>query len=153
MEHNEIQQNLNFEEPPFSITPRMRDFLSEAARWSRFIAIVGFVMMGLAFLINLISLIFLGGAVGIGGGLGIIMPIVSMIFLGIFLIPLFYLFNFGKHMREALQSENDTVLLSSFENLKSYFKFTGIFTLVIIVLYGLILLIALGAGGLGAFMG
>ncbi len=76
------------------INQPIRDFLSESARWAKFLAIVGFVFLGLAVLGVLIggsTIMTLSGMAGFGA--------LGMIFylglLGVSAIPIYYLYNFA----------------------------------------------------------
>jgi len=53
------------------------------------------------------------------------------------------LYRFSVQLKEALQSNDESLYVSGFQNLKSLFKFLGIFTIVILSLYALIIVIAL----------
>lgn len=134
------------------ITPAIRDFLTQTARWGRFLAIVGFVFTGL-FLLGLL----IGGSAmtdvyaqvpGMGGA-GSFILVIYFIMLGIMIVPLFYLYNFSTKMKTALLNDNQTVLNDAFENQKSLYKFYGVFMAIMLGIYALIFVFAI-LGGLGA---
>jgi hypothetical protein len=123
------------------------NFLSETARWSRFLAIIGFIYCGLMILVG----IFIGTIMSmitastmaetapsmIGTGFsGALIIIVSLLLF----LPAYYLFNFSTKMRRALHNNDQLVLNESLKNLKSFFKFYGIFVIVVISFYILLLL-------------
>jgi hypothetical protein len=135
------------------------NYLSEAARWSRLLSIVGFIYCGFMAVMGL----FFGAAMsrmvseaGRGtaesGMLGM-----SSAFLGFFLIlgalilffPAYYLFSFSTKMRRALRNNDQSVLSESLKNLKSYFKFFGILVIIILSFYALALISAI----IGAMVG
>ncbi len=119
--------------------------LMEASKWGKFLAIVGYVVMGFFVLLALFMIVgfsFMAKATGkvfstfwIG--------LVYMVFACIYYIPITYLYRFSVQMKKAVQSNDESLYTSGFQNLKSLFKFLGIFTIVILLLYGLILVIAL----------
>ena len=82
------------------------------------------------------------------GILGFIYVIIALIYF----FPISYLFKFAKKMKNALKSSDNTELTSAFSNLKSHYKFIGIFTIIILSLYVLIFIIGI-AGGLAAAAG
>ena len=57
--------------------------------------------------------------------------------------PCLSLFRFATKMQLALRTNDQETLNVSFENLKSCFKFMGIFTLIILAIYGLIFIFAM----------
>jgi len=121
----------------FGITPDIRAFLLEIARWAIFLAIIGFVMIELMVLIAVFAGSFIGimssqlgdaGAFGaLGGGF---ITVLYLFIAGIYAFPVLYLFRFAKQMKLALKTDNQEALSSSFENLKSHYKFIGVLMMV-----------------------
>lgn len=130
------------------ITDPIRSFLAESARWGKFIAIIGFVGIGL----GVLMMLFGGGAMIAGGmaGMGGIMILVYVVILGISLVPIYYLYNFATKMQVALRDDNQVFLRDAFENHKSMFKFYGIFMAIMLGIYALMFLIGI-IGGLASF--
>ena len=122
-------------------------FLRETAKWSKFLSIVGFVVMGL-------MLLFLGFAPtifsttfasGYGGSkeAGFAQFIILAAVMLIYFFPCLYLYKFATKMQVALRNNDQETLNSSFENLKSCFKFMGIFTIIILAIYALVFIVFL----------
>ena len=130
------------------ITDAIRGFLAESARWGKFIAIIGFVFIGL----GVLMMLFGGGAMIAGGmaGMGGIMILVYVIALGISIIPIYYLYNFATKMQVALRDDNQVFLRDAFENHKSMFNFYGILMAIMLGIYALMFLIGI-IGGLASF--
>ena len=133
--------------------------LADTARWARFLSIVGFVMCGLIVLIG-----FFAGSIfsmfantgeleelgGMSSALGAGMAFFYVIIAVIYFIPCLFLFRFANKMKLALSSNDQMALTTSFQNLKSMFRFFGIVTIIMISIYAIILLIALvGAAAMG----
>ena len=82
------------------------------------------------------------------------MLIFNGLFIGMYLIPTIYLYRFSTKMRIALDSNDQESLSYSFRNMKSMFKFWGIFIAIILGFYAVMFLIAiislLFVGGIGA---
>ncbi len=131
------------------------NYLTEAARWAKFLSILGFIFCGLI----LIGGVFYGTIFSsLMGSMGTEAPVLSGVFLSalyivgsliaalIMFFPALYLFNFSTKMRKALGNNDQHILVESLRNLKSYFKYYGIITIICLSFYALIILAAvLGA--------
>jgi hypothetical protein len=62
----------------------------------------------------------------------------------------YYLYQFASKAKAAFATDNNEQLNASFEYLKSHYKFLGIFTLVITILYALILVFGIIVGIMNA---
>jgi uncharacterized membrane protein YjgN (DUF898 family) len=137
-----------------NIDGESKNFLSESARWGKFLAIIGFIVCGLIIIVG----IYMASAAsevnrafsryGSGSsfsGMGTMMAVVYIIVALIYFFPCLYLLRFSNHMKAALAADDQSSLTASFQNLKSMFKFVGIFTIVILSIY----ILAFILGGLG----
>ena len=123
-------------------------YLSEIARWGKFLSIMGFIGIGLCaigFTIVLLtgnatsSASFGGTSYDMGNNMQkTILPIIMIILFLIYFFPTLYLYRFSTQMQTALRNNDQGNLNSSFGNLKSCFKFVGILTIVILCLYALL---------------
>ena len=128
-------------------------YLGEAARWARFLSILGFVMCGILALVGLFMGPFVSRMFASNMGTGSILggPFIAVIYLLIallYFLPCLYLFHFGSKTRSAIQNNDQEMLSASFKNLKSCFKFFGILAIIVLGFYA----IALIAGIFGAAM-
>jgi len=124
---------------------QISECLMETSKWGKFLAILGYVLMGFLVLLALVTIVgfsFMAKAAGKGVPTFWI-GLVYIVFAGIYYIPVTYLYRFSVQMKQAIQTNDESLYASGFQNLKSLFKFTGIFTIVILSLYALILVIAL----------
>lgn len=130
-----------------NITPEAAGYLKESGSWGRFLAIMGFVFIGLVILVGL----FAGAVLGqIGAPMGISGGFFSILYLLIGLLyffPVWYLFKFATNARSAIDRKDGQALTTSLENLKSMFKFMGIFMIIILALYAVAIVFGL-AGAL-----
>jgi len=126
--------------------------LWEAAKWAKFLAIVGFIMCGLA----AIGGIYFGsvfsslspyesdyGSRSLFAGMGIF---VGIFYVGLALVAFFaylFLLRFANHMKNALSTDDQVTLNTSFQNLKIMFRYVGIVTIIVISLYILMILFML----------
>lgn len=136
----------------FGIDSSSREHLSEAAKWAKFLAIVGFVMAGLLALLGMFagSLIgFMtrkyssegyGAASEITGGLAVIMSILYVGIAVLVFLPYLFLYRFATRMRTALGTNDQQTLNSSFQNLKIMFRYVGIMTIIGLCFYGLMII-------------
>ena len=132
------------------------NFLNETRKWSYFLAIMGFILIGLMVLAGLlIGVVFSTFAPAAMGN----MPFPPYIFAPfyivmalIYLFPTLYLLRFSTWTKKGLEAMSTENIHQAFRNLKSLFRFIGIFTIVIIGLYILIILGAMVFGALKAFI-
>jgi len=81
-----------------------------------------------------------------GGSFGVLIGVFYFALAAIYFFPVYYLNKFATNAKRAFRENDSEALTSSFEYLKSHYKFIGIFTLSIMILYGLILVFAVIAG-------
>jgi hypothetical protein len=127
------------------ISNEIRNYLLESSKWAKFLAIVGFVGVGL--------LVIFGFAFMIGFSIFSSMSqvhfpigIIGIIYIAIavvYFFPVNYLYKFSDRIKKGITSSDQATVISAFENLKSMFKFMGIFTIVILSIYVLLLVVAL----------
>jgi hypothetical protein len=96
--------------------------LNEAAKWANILAMIGFGTLGLTTLWFLYML-FLAKGLPIGGGRIMITFIVFVIVMAIYIIPYYYMYKFAQGMKNSNIDEG-------IANLKSYFKFISILTII-----------------------
>jgi len=139
-----IDQNLSNNQ--LVITAEIKNYLKETAKWGKFIAIVGFVMMALVVIAGVMMSFFMGSMMGdisdgsglegvIGGAVGFMYVIIALFYI----FPLLYLYRFSTKMKIALAQDDQQYLYESFQNLKSLYKFMGILMAVLIGFYLLVI--------------
>jgi hypothetical protein len=135
-------------EKTFFSTEEIKGYLSETAKWGKFLAIMGYIGIGLMVLAA-IFVMGMGSASQLFQASGMDMSFIGIIYLvlaAFYFFPVNYLYQFSVKTRQALASQDVQHVTAAFQNLKSLFKFMGIFTIVILSIYALALLIALVAG-------
>lgn len=150
-------ENSSFDNFDLQLNEAGRSFLRTIGKWAMFLSIVGFIFIGLMlvfafamFSVGALGSAAMGGAFGaIGGGfLGAMYLIIAVLYF----FPVLYLFQFSSRIKRAF-AENDSVQLNdALESLKSHYKFVGIFTIIFLSLYILIIFFAIVAGITGAMM-
>jgi hypothetical protein len=146
------KQTENYEN---QLTTAAVGFLQESAKWSKFMAIIGFIGIGLMVLVSLFM------AIGFSAMSASTMPelpfpmsvfsILYVLFAAIYFFPVYYLYQYATKTSAALHSKNKQLLADGLENLKSHHKFLGIFTLIIVSLYGFLFVFAILGGILSTF--
>ncbi|MGL2963491.1 DUF5362 family protein [Flavobacterium sp. RSB2_4_14] len=115
-----------------------KDYLRESAKWSMFLAILGFIGIGFLALLAIIMTFTMSMLPETPGPFGAIKGFISIIYLVfaiLYLFPIYYLFKYADNTKKALNSGNTELLTSAFCNLKSHHKFLGIASIIIIALY------------------
>ena len=146
MEENQSLFGLNLDE-------QSKGFLAECARWGRFLAIMGFIVCVLVILAGVyvatagaqMERAFSQYGATSSRGLGGVMAFLYILIAVIYFFPCLYLLRFSSHMKAALAANDQANLTVSFQNLKSMFKFVGIFTIVIISFYIVAFIAGIGA--------
>ena len=133
-QHDLLSQDLQF-------NSKIAFFLKETVKWSRFLSIVGFITVFLLFLMA----VFLPAMIRhfnsieyseLSGVTGRASIMVNFIILAVLiLVPSLYLLKFSSRMKEALEQSNQMAMENAFESLKSFFKFYGILTIILLILY------------------
>jgi Family of unknown function (DUF5362) len=125
-------------------------YLTETAKWAKFMAIMGFIGCGFMVLFSLFIGSFLSAAfLRMGGGtagLGYMGGFLSFIYIVIAIVyffPCLYLYNFASKMQVALRSNDQDLLSLSFRNLKSCYRFVGILMIIVLALWVLGAVLAL----------
>ncbi|WP_449397719.1 hypothetical protein [Chryseobacterium wanjuense] len=125
-------------------------FLTEAARWTTFLAILGYIGIGFM-IIAALFMMTIGTSISsynnmmpMGGG--VLFSLIYLAFAALYFIPINYLYRFSSNMKSALRSNNQTELTKAFGYLKSHYKFIGILTIIVFGLYILIIFGAMIAG-------
>jgi len=141
------KQTENFEN---QLTSAAVGYLQESAKWSKFMAIIGFVGIGLMVLVSLFmaigfSVMKSSNIPGLPFSMSVF-SILYVLFAAIYFFPVYYLYQYATKTSAALHSKNKQLLADGLENLKSHHKFLGIFTLIIISLYGFIFVFAILGG-------
>jgi uncharacterized membrane protein len=139
-------------------------FLAETAKWAKFLSVVGLIGLGIGTIAVIASTLFLRSAFSqagvdqdfqefsgaVGTGMTVFTLFIWILVAGLYVYPLITLYRFATRMKSALRNNDQELLISSFSNLKSCFKFLGILTLIILAIYGFIFLLGvLGAVATG----
>ena len=114
-------------------------YLQKIANWTTFFSVAGFVFIGLMIIAGMVMTTFLSAVFAASGKpfmayLGFIYIAISLIYI----MPVIYLYRFSTFAKRAIRNSDSVEIMNALRNLKSHFKFVGIFTIGIFVLYFLI---------------
>ena len=114
------------------------DYLRESAKWSMFLAILGFVGVGFLALMAIIMTSVMSAMPDTPGPFGAVKVIISIFYLVIalvYLFPVYYLYRYASNAKKAIYAKDSALLTDAFGALKSHHKFLGIAAIIIISLY------------------
>ena len=107
--------------------------LNETRKWTLFFSILGFIFMGLCLII--VPIILITSKIS-NSSFPTWATTLPLIFLSlIYFFPVYYLFKFSVHSKKAIDTSDSHCLEVSFKFLKLHYRFMGIFTIAIIILY------------------
>lgn len=138
---NELQN-----ENPLELTERIKNYLLDAAKWGKFIAIVGYIGMGLLAVVGLIMLFGGFPYPGLTNSAFSGVPLAFMGFMylvmaGVYYFPTTFLYKFATKIKKSLLDSDQDDMTSGFHNLSKLFTFMGVVTIIVLAIYALTILI------------
>ena len=119
------------------ITLESLGFLNTTAKWTKFMAIIGFI--GIAFMLSagVFLVIYFTAIKHIQTHASYPFPLpwvgaIYFIFAAVYVMPVIYLNNFSNFMSKAIAFRETELLTNALENIKKHFKYLGIATIVMI---------------------
>lgn len=142
METKEIQEKKITKS--MEIDGSMMSVLNECRKWTKFLAICGFVGIGILILMGIfMGTIFSSVLETMPQSKPfptVTMSITYIIMSIVMFFPILYLFNFSTKMKTALYSSDQEALYEAFNNLKRHFKFIGIIIIIELLIAGAMIL-------------
>ena len=132
----ETFDNLEQETGTLEVTENSKKYLKIASSWSKFMAILKFVAIGFMILTALV-LLAAGSAMESYAGKSIPSFALGLCYLVAAIVAFFparFLYLFSQKAANALAINDTLEIEKAFKNLKSYWKFTGIMTIIILAL-------------------
>lgn len=143
------------------VSMEARDYLMTTSKWASFLAILGFIALGLM-VISSLGMFAAGsmmdsameeamrssGNINAPSGMfsGAVMGGMYLIIAILYAIPVYYLYKFASSTRAALETNHNETLTVALRNLKSHYKFIGIFTIISIILVILSIIFTISMG-------
>jgi hypothetical protein len=133
------------EENRIDIGPKALKNLNSTRKWTMFLAVLGFIFLGLMLITGIVTGTFLTAFKSKEVGLGLPESLILALFIVvaiIFYLPVLFLFRFSRNTRDAVQNRDKQKLEKAFRNLRIYFTYFGILVIIILSLYLLALAMA-----------
>jgi hypothetical protein len=139
--------------PKIELDHESLHYLNTTRKWTMFFAVLGFIGVGIILLGGIVTGIFLSAfKTAASSHLGFpewIFPIFFLVFAVLYLFPIIFLYRFSKHTANAVATMDSAEMKKAFHNLKSYFVYIGVLTIILLALY---VLAIIGAGVSFAFL-
>jgi hypothetical protein len=149
MEENNYTSGMNTNHssglPIPQITEESLGYLSTAAKWTKFLAILGFIGIGFmlvgGLIVNVVSHFAGDSMVQTHFPVPLrYLGFIYVIFAAVYVFPLIYLNNFSNFITKAVTLRETEYLTIALLNLKKHLKYIGIMTIVFIVTYFFIMI-------------
>lgn len=136
--------------PSATVPPSLIELLAQTRPWVRLISVLIFVGMGLGLLGTLVAVTTMGTRAGMPGGVVSAGMLIPMIFVLALEIPAaMFLWQYASRIRQLQNGGGMPSLEEALSRQKSFWKYVGILTVVMLGLYALAIL---GAGMFGAML-
>ncbi len=139
------------EENQLILTKADQNNFLDTAKWGKFLAIMGFIASGFMILAGL-------AVMGTGslynempfapGAFGLFYILFSLVYI----FPSIYLLRFSNQVQNGIREQNQQQCSEAYNNLRRLFLFMGVFTIIVLSLYVLIILFALMGGLMGGML-
>ena len=126
--------NLEQKQVALEVTDNSKIYLKNTAPWSKFMAILQFIVVGF---MALAALIMFAAGSFLGSYLPFPVSFIGLIYLVLAVViffPALYLYRFSQKAVNAVVANDALELEESLKNMKRYWKFMGIMTIVMFIL-------------------
>ncbi|MEO8108493.1 MAG: DUF5362 family protein [Ginsengibacter sp.] len=148
-------ENIDLLSNDLQLSPQAQSYLTECAKWGKFLAIMGFILCGIMVLVSFLIPAIITSippyntmSSQLGPGLKVGMTVLYLCFSVLFFFPAFYLYKFSSKMQIAVKGISQENFDESLMNLKSMFKFYGIFTIILLSFYALVFIFGIVAAAM-----
>ena len=147
------EEILNQNGATLTVTESMKVDLLSAAKWTKFLCIVGCVGVGLCVIIAFLMM-FVGSAAAkfMGDSNSLIGPAMGILYLviaALYIYPLIKGFQFANGIKAACLQNDQYQMARGFAGLNSLLRFLGILTIIVIAIYAIILVFTVGFAAIG----
>ena len=116
-------------------------YITEMRKWTLFLAIVGFIGLGLMIIGGFVMVFFSGMLPGEEIGPITVLPL--MLIAVIYFFPVFYLYQFSSLSKRALLFNDTNLVSEALKYLKMHFKFMGVLVIILLIIYVIVGIFAL----------
>ena len=124
------------EEKDLQLLEESKLYVSSMGKWMKFMAILGCI--GIAFIVLIAFAVLFSGTLlaDAFGGLGMRwLGLVYLVFVALYIPPVIYLFRASSAAQLAVEANNNEQVVEFLKNNKSFWKFCGILTIVVLCIY------------------
>lgn len=143
-----LDQNINLERNKLVVNAETSYHFEIAGKWAKFLAIMGFISSGLIAISGIFMLIA-ATSMPFSSGYFLLIGCVYLVMGGVLLFPAIYLLRYSNSIQRGMMG-NQMEFDLAIKNLKALFKFTGIYTIVIIgayIIFGITMALLNSPGG------
>ncbi|MEO8766519.1 MAG: DUF5362 family protein [Ginsengibacter sp.] len=148
-------ENLDLLSNDLQVTPQGLGYLAEVAKWGKFLAIMGFILCGITVALSFFVPVLLTQlppyntmSSEFSSTMKIAMTIIYLLLALLFFFPCFYLYKYSVKMQSAVKTISQENFDESLMNMKSMFKFYGIFTIIILSFYAVAFIVGIVAAAM-----
>jgi Ca2+/H+ antiporter len=127
-----------------------KNHLLQTAKWSKFLAIVSFIFIGIGTIYSFIFYSKTSELYRYAGSRGSSVPMTSLvgmlIVLLIFAYASFLLFQFSNKLKFSIENTDNFTLEDAFNSQRKLYQYWGILTIIYLVIVVLLFLVSLGSG-------
>lgn len=133
------------------------DHLYQAAKWAGFLSLVGLISLGLSALM-FVTFIFSFGTIAAFsdipelGGASIVGGIVGLIFICLYALPIWWLYNFSSNIKQAIATGDSYRIEVGLNFLRKHYKFIGILMAIVLAFYALTFILGIVGGLFGILL-
>ena len=151
MDNLQRPQNKVFE---LSVTDTVKAHLLETARWARFFAVVTIILIALGTVFLAISILAAGNILMLmedgEGFIAIVMAfVVYIVLMLLYIYPVWSLFKFATLVKRGIAGGSQPDLEDALRHHRNVYKFVGIITIIMLVLYGMMIIGMIALAALG----
>lgn len=149
MSINDLNQLENNKDTSLELTNRSLSYLNETRKWTMFLAILGFVFLGIMVIFSLSFSAIFSSISGEEAKLpfpGFLIGFIYLILAVVYFFPILYLYKFSSFIKDGILNSSSDQLDLAFQNLKSHYKFMGILFIVMLAFYAFALFMVMVGG-------
>jgi hypothetical protein len=125
------------------VTPLMVDHLRATRPWVLLISIVMFIAAGFMVLGGL-AMMFMPTSPAMGGfGFGPLLGLIYFVMSALYIAPAYLLLKYASHIKDLVNGGGDVAMENALGSQKSFWRYSGIVTLIVIGLYVLFFVFAI----------
>lgn len=125
-------------------------YLLQTVRWTKFIAIMGFIITGFALIITFFGGISAMMSTEYGVASSIVFGIGSLLMAILYFYPAYCLYQFSRYMKSGLYYEDKLQVMTAFRFQRNLYRYLGIMLIITICIYALMIMFG---GLIGSLVG